>query len=395
MIGKTISHYKIESKLGSGGMGEVYLATDTELDRPVALKFLADSLIRDTDARSRFLVEARSASKINHPNVVSVYAMEGVQGSHFISMEYVRGKTLQSVIAGGPIDIPVACDLIKQIAAGVAAAHELNIVHRDVKPSNVIITESGIAKIMDFGLAQIPGTSLITTPGAVMGTVAYMAPEQIQGLEVDARADVFSLGVVFYELLTGQRPFNGDHGAALMYSVVYDEPPPVRELRPEVGNGIQALVTKALSKSAELRYADAREFVHALKSAGAPVAASEPREPHVDIEPPSVRSLAVLYLRNLGNAEDEYLSYGVTEDLIVDLARVGTLRVAPMRSVLQFKDSTTQLGEVARQLNARLILDGSIHRSDRLIRISAQLVDVDQNRTLWATGHRHHSRFEH
>jgi serine/threonine protein kinase len=255
MIGQTVSHYKILEKLGGGGMGVVYRAEDTKLKRTVALKFLPPDLTRDEEAKRRFIHEAQAASALDHNNICNIHEIgETDDGQMFIAMACYEGETLKSRIAKGPLRIEEATDISVQIAQGLAEAHQHGIVHRDVKPANVLITKSGVVKIVDFGLAKLSGASKLTRTGSTLGTVAYMSPEQLQDADVDARADIFSLGVVLYEMLTGKTPFRGDHEAALMYSIINEQPAPLQQHIADVPSELIHIVGRALEKSPADRY---------------------------------------------------------------------------------------------------------------------------------------------
>jgi len=236
VIGKTVSHYKILEKLGEGGMGVIYKAHDTKLDRDVALKFLPQHLTGDPIEKERFYHEARAASALNHPNIMTIYEINEHEGQLFIATELIEGKTLKEVVKSGPLTIKNVLDIAIQIGDGLASAHEKGIVHRDIKSENVMLTSRGQAKIMDFGLAKVKGATKLTKTGSTVGTAAYMSPEQAQGEEVDHRSDIFSFGVVLYELLTGKLPFRGEHHAAIIYSIINDDPQPIARSmnRPEM-----------------------------------------------------------------------------------------------------------------------------------------------------------------
>jgi len=241
MTGQTIAHYKITAKLGEGGMGEVFLATDTRLDRQVALKFLPALLQADPEARERLLREARAASKLNHKNILTIYAVESADGRDFIVMEYVDGRSLKDILDSHeamPIDQVIRTVL--QICDGLSAAHEQGIVHRDIKPANILLTSKGQAKITDFGLATWRGAIQLTKEGTTVGTAGYMSPEQIQGRKVDPRSDLFSLGVMLYEMLAGRRPFAGDHDAAITYSIINDIPEPLARFKSGLHPGLRS-----------------------------------------------------------------------------------------------------------------------------------------------------------
>jgi serine/threonine protein kinase len=266
MIGQTISHYKILEKLGGGGMGVVYKAQDIKLDRHVALKFLPPELTLDPEAKARFIHEAKAASAIDHNNICNVHEIaETDDGQIFIVMAYYEGETLKKRMERGPLKIEEATEFAAQIAQGLSEAHAHGIVHRDVKPANILITKSDVAKVVDFGLAKLSGASKLTKAGSTLGTIAYMAPEQLQGSDVDGRADIFSLGVVLYEMLAGMTPFRGDHEAALMYSIVNDEPTPIQKHRPEISSEFVHILNRALEKDPGDRYQSMAEMVIDLR----------------------------------------------------------------------------------------------------------------------------------
>ncbi|MCK4404856.1 MAG: serine/threonine protein kinase, partial [candidate division Zixibacteria bacterium] len=237
MMGRTISHYKILEKLGEGGMGVVYKAEDTKLDRIVALKFLPKHLLCDQEAKMRFVHEAKAASSLNHPNITTIHEIEEVEDECFICMEYIEGKSLKQLIKEREIegwDMGKIIDVSIQIAGGLSKAHQKSIVHRDIKSDNIMLTNEGLVKIMDFGLAKLKGVTKLTKTGSTLGTLQYMSPEQAQGMEVDQRSDIFSFGVVLYEMITGKLPFMGDHEAAVIYSIVNDTPEPLARYKANV-----------------------------------------------------------------------------------------------------------------------------------------------------------------
>jgi eukaryotic-like serine/threonine-protein kinase len=265
MIGQSISHYKILEKLGEGGMGIVYKAQDTELDRPVALKFLPRSLTSDSAEKERFYHEARAASALNHPNVSTIHEIREFDGQLFLAMELVEGQTLKKLVSTEPLPLKKVLDIAIQVCDGLASAHEKGIVHRDIKSDNIMMTSKGQVKIMDFGLAKVKGATKLTRAGSTIGTAAYMSPEQAQGLEVDHRSDIFSLGVVLYELLTTKLPFRGEHQAALMYSLINEEPQPVARFNEKASPEIERVVGKALAKNPEERYQHVDEMLADLR----------------------------------------------------------------------------------------------------------------------------------
>jgi serine/threonine protein kinase/tetratricopeptide (TPR) repeat protein len=265
MIGKTISHYKILEKLGEGGMGVVYKAQDTKLDRIVALKFLPKHLLCDEDSKTRFAHEAKAASALNHTNITIIHEIDEVEGECFICMEYVEGKSVKELIKEKTLSIQKMLDISIQMAEGLNAAHKKGIVHRDIKSDNIMLTGEGLVKIMDFGLAKLKGATRLTTTGATLGTLQYMSPEQAQGMEVEQRSDIFSFGVVMYEMVTGQLPFRGEHEAAVIYSIVNETPEPLARYKANVPEELQRIVDKALKKDSNVRYQSAAEIIADLR----------------------------------------------------------------------------------------------------------------------------------
>ena len=266
MIGQTISHYKITAKLGEGGMGVVYKAEDTQLERPVALKFLAAHLLQDEEANKRFHREAKAAASVHHPNVCPVYEIGEEAGQTFLAMAFIEGDSLDKRIEQGPLKIPEALDIAQQIAKGLEAAHEKHVVHRDIKPGNVMADEKGHVTVMDFGLALLTEGSKLTKVDTTLGTVAYMSPEQAQGMEVDHRTDVWALGCVLYEMVRGERPFQGVYDQALLYEIVHEEPEPLTSVRTGVPVELELLVNKCLAKGADNRYQTAADLIVDLRT---------------------------------------------------------------------------------------------------------------------------------
>jgi non-specific serine/threonine protein kinase len=376
MIGTTISHYKILEKLGGGGMGVVYRAHDLKLDRLVALKFLPPELTLDPEAKERFVHEAKAVSSLQHHNICTIHDIdETADGQMFIVMDLYEGETLKSRIAKGQLQIEEATDIAIQIAQGLSEAHAHGIVHRDVKPANILITKSGVVKILDFGLAKLSGQSRVTKTGSTVGTAAYMSPEQAQALDVDHRTDIWSLGVVLFEMLTGKLPFRGEHEAALMYSIVHEEPQPCSTFRPEVPLGVATIVDKALQKDRTQRYQSTKEMMTDLKSALAPT---------IELVKPE-KSIVVLPFDDLSPGRDqEYFSDGLTEEIISDLCTVRSLRVISRSSAMTLKGTKKTIPEIARQLNVQYVLEGSVRKAANDLRITAQLIDATNDTHLWA-----------
>ena len=266
MVGQTISHYRITEKLGEGGMGVVYKAEDTKLERTVALKFLAAHLLNDEEAKARFLREAKAAAGLHHPNICPVHEIDEVEGKTFLSMAFIKGDSLEARIEQGPLPLEDVLEIGRQIAEGLEAAHEEGVVHRDIKPANVMVDAKGRATIMDFGLAHLTEASRLTRANQTMGTVAYMSPEQAQGMEVDNRSDIWALGVVLYEMIRGRRPFQGEYDQALLYEIVHEEPAPLTGLRTGVPVELEFVVGKCLAKNRDDRPATANEVARELRT---------------------------------------------------------------------------------------------------------------------------------
>jgi len=268
MVGKTISHYKVLEKLGEGGMGVVYKARDTKLDRTVALKFLPLHLTGADEDKQRFIREAKAAAALNHSNICTIYSVEEHGGQQFISMEYVDGMTLREKCGTtGPVAVPSkeAIGYAIQIAEALSEAHEKGIIHRDIKPGNIMVDSKNRIKVMDFGLAKLKDVSPLTKAGTTVGTLAYMSPEQIQGQDVDHRSDIFSFGVVLYEMLAGQTPFRGDHEAAMMYSIVHEEPQPISSSVPEISSQLENFIERTLEKDPSDRYQSMQDLLSDLR----------------------------------------------------------------------------------------------------------------------------------
>ncbi len=386
MIGKTISHYQILEKLGEGGMGVVYKAQDTKLDRIVALKFLPKHLLRDEEAKTRFVHEAKAASALDHQNIATIYEIDEAQGECFISMACIEGKSLKELIKDKEIegwDIGKIIDVGIQMGEGLSKAHQKGIVHRDIKSDNVMLTNEGLVKIMDFGLAKLKGVPKVTKTGTTVGTVAYMSPEQAQGKDVDHRSDIFSFGVVLYEMMTGQLPFKGDYEQAVIYAILNETPEPVRSLRTEVPTELELIVNKALAKSQDSRYHNAGDILIDLRKLKKELElmASEEHPSATKAQP----SIAVLPFTNLSaDKEQEYFCDGMAEEIINALTHVEGLRVVARTSAFAFKDEKQDVRQIGKKLNVETLLEGSVRKAGNRLRISAQLINVADGYHLWS-----------
>jgi len=274
--GSTVAgRYQLIEELGRGGMGVVYKAEDTKLKRTVALKFLPPELTHIPDVKDRFMREAQAAAALDHPNICTVYEFDEAEAKTFISMAYVEGQSLRKKIESGPLELDEALRIATQVAEGLQMAHKKGVVHRDIKSGNIMVTDTGLAKVMDFGLARMTEQTMLTQEGTAMGTVAYMSPEQAQGKEVDHRTDIWSFGVVLYEMLTGELPFKGEHEHAVVYSIRKDKPWPITEVNAEIPPSIEQVVDKALEKDVDKRYQQAEELLDDLKSISAGIVPEE------------------------------------------------------------------------------------------------------------------------
>jgi serine/threonine protein kinase len=421
MIDKKILHYKIIEKLGEGGMGVVYLAEDTKLKRQVAIKFLPRHIASNTDERKRFEIEAQAAAALNHSNITQIYAIEETDDDVFIAMEFVKGQELREEVGSKKLEVRNVIEIAVQIVEGLQAAHEKGIVHRDIKSSNIMITEKGKVKIMDFGLAKVGSGIQLTKEQSTLGTAPYMSPEQIRGEEVDQRSDIWSFGVVLHEMLTRKQPFKGDYEQAVIYAILNDQPEPISDLRSGVPLDLERIVNKILAKDPNERFQSTDDLLVDLKSVQKEIEtdptktiSSTQRIPISKLQKsnrfiyagisivvllfltwyfliPSIevkttqKSIAVLPFKNLSeDKENEFFSDGVTEDIITQLSKIADLKVISRTSIMRFKNSSKSMKEIGRELDVSTILEGSVRRADNQVRIVAQLIDAENDKNLWA-----------
>lgn len=410
--GAMLAHYRVLDLVGAGGMGEVYRALDTRLQRTVALKVLIGDASRGKERARRLVAEARAASALNHPNIAIVYEMGEADGSQYIAMEFVDGETLAHRLRRGAMPGDEIRRIGRQIAEALGEAHARGVVHRDIKPGNIILTPRGAAKVLDFGVAKIFSgdtnlTAAGTLPGMVVGTLRYISPEQLRGEPVDGRADLYSLGAVLYEMATGRPPFESESPTGVMTKILHDPPVPPSQLRKSVPPEIEHVILRCLEKDRDLRYRTASDVIAALEGQDIP-----PARPRLSrriwltgalvvalfaavaawlslvrpwMSAGEIRSLAVLPLQNLtGSSAEQYLPDGITESLITDLASLRPLRVISRTSVMRYKNSNRPLKDVARELNVDGLVQGSVARSGNRIRVSVQLVKASNETQLWA-----------
>ena len=438
MIGQTISHYRIIEKLGEGGMGVVYKAHDNKLDRTVALKFLPPHITATDEDKQRFIREAKAAAALNHPHICTIYSVEEHDDQQFISMEYVDGLTLREKMRSSPLtkgglqgglSLNDAINLSVQISEALAEAHDKGIIHRDIKPDNMMVDSRNRIKVMDFGLAKFKGAANITVAGGTVGTIGYMSPEQIQSENIDQRSDIFSFGVVLYELLTGRLPFAGEHQAALVYSIVNQEPDPIPNYVPDAPTDLILLVSRLLEKDPAKRYQTMIEVLAQIRVVKSKIADRLSSHSHLtprtddtagsvfqrlrkngkfiipsiiilfifvfylfkaergeegSIVTRELISIAVLPLENFSpDPENEYFTDGITEDIIIQLSKISDLRVMSRSSMMRYKGSNLSLREIGDELGVTTILEGSVRRVGNRVRINSQLIDIRTNESLW------------
>jgi serine/threonine-protein kinase len=376
--GSRVGPYNIVRCLGRGGMGEVYLAHDPRLDRNVALKLLVVQDTPEEEARRRFERETRAIARLDHPNIVAVHETGEHEGRPYLAMQYVDGPTLAGFVRGRRLTVATVLDLGVQICAGLGAAHEQGIVHRDIKPSNVLVDSRHRARLADFGLARVAGSPRLTRSGSVLGTIGYVSPEVVLGGEPDARSDIFSLGVVLYELVAGRLPFRDDSEAAYLHAVVHDPPEPLDRHRGDCPADLDAILQRALAKDRAARYATAADLGADLKGLLLSGAAAAPRTRQLP-------SIAVLPLSDLSPGRDqEYLCDGIAAELMSVLTRIEGLRVIARTSAFAFKGAVADAREIGRRLGVGYILEGSVRTAGERVRIDVQLIQARDGACLWS-----------
>ena len=416
MINRTISHYKILEKLGEGGMGVVYKAEDTKLKRTVALKFLPPDLTRDAEAKKRFIQEAQAAAALEHNNICNIYEInETKEGRTFIVMACYEGEILKDKIKRGPLKLEETVDIALQIAQGLEKAHKKGIVHRDIKPANIFITEDGVAKILDFGLAKLAGPTQLTKTGTTLGTVSYMSPEQAKGEKVDHRTDIWSLGVVLYEMLTGQLPFKGDYEQALIYSILNENPLSIKKLSPGLSEEVENILFKLLEKKQEDRHQHCKEIITDLQTIirkPQPIVTKTKQNkekflkrnrkvllfglPLLAIllllicyififnQNHQLDSIAILPFQNSSQDPNmEFLSKEIPANIINSLSRLTDLRVVPRTTVFRYADSESDLVTIGQDLGVTSVLTGQLNVMGENLIIRAELVNIRNNSQIW------------
>jgi len=400
--GSTLAgRYKIIEELGRGGMGVVYQAEDTKLKRTVALKFLPPELTHISELKERFMREAQAAAALDHSNICTVYEFDETEETTFISMAYIEGQSLRKKIDSGPLELDESLKIAMQVAEGLQEAHNKGVMHRDIKSANIMVTEAGQAKIMDFGLARVSGTTLLTKEGSTMGTIAYMSPEQARGQEVDFRTDIWSLGVVLYEMFGGQLPFKGEHDQSVVYAILNEKPQPITDLRSEIPMSIGQVVSKALEKNPDERYQHIEELLDDLKSISAGIV---PEEIKVRLRKAKLvrRKKAILFAGSAGfvilmivlglslftGPAEAIDSIAVLpfENLTGDVEQEisGLKRVISRTSVMKYKETDMTMSEIARELNVDAVVEGSVQQVGDSVRIRVQLIDaLPEEQNLW------------
>ncbi len=402
LAGRTLAHYRISTAIGAGGMGEVYRATDTKLARDIALKVLPPAMAHDPDRLARFQREARAVAALNHPNVVTVYSVEECDNVHFITMELIEGQPLDRLISANGLPSDRIIEIAGAIAEALSAAHEKGIVHRDLKPANVMVTNEGRVKVLDFGLAKDVGgetangatmaSAGYTHAGMVMGTPAYMSPEQVSGRPLDHRSDIFSFGVMLHEMATGRRPFEGNSSAELISSILRDSPPSVTELRPELPSDIARVIRRCLEKEPRHRLQTARDVGNEFRdlSRVTALASTSTARATVAADSGAARAdegfwVAVLPFKYIGSNQDlKALAEGLSEEVITGLSRFSYLRVIARGSTAKYSSESGDVRTIGRELGARYVMEASLRHAGSKLRVAVQLADAITGSHVWA-----------
>jgi len=421
--GTEIAQYRVIEKIGAGGMGEVYLAEDTKLQRQVALKFLPSHLTQVEEIKQRFRREAQSVAKLNHPNIVTIHDVSEYNGRPYFVMEHVEGQSLHHFAHDEPLPIDSVIDYAIQICQGIGEAHRAGIVHRDIKAANIVVDSSGRARLLDFGLAAVAGDDKLTRTGSTLGTVSYMSPEQVSGREIDRRSDLFSLGIVLYELIAGRTPFRRDNEGATLRAIMQDTPEPLTRYKADVPDRLQHIVEKLLEKDRELRYQTAEDVIADLKRlmydsqqsvmhrpqpkqssrAGLKIGAAaaivvvlaaaaawfflgRSTAPSAETDP-RTSMIAVLPFENLGNPDDEYFADGMTEEITSRLSGIDGLGVISRTSSMQYKRTEKTIAQIGKELGVTYVLEGTVRWAKEgghaRVRITPRLIRVTDNRQVW------------
>ena len=404
-----VGHYRIVSKIGVGGMGEIYLAEDTKLDRKVALKILPREFAEDAERMSRFVREAKSASALNHPNIITIHEINEYENTHFIATEFIDGEMLRDRLKNNELTIEEALDIAAQTVSALSVAHEAGITHRDIKPENIMIRRDGVVKVLDFGIAKPckkdnsevdpEGETKVlfnTAAGLILGTAAYMSPEQARGKETDRRTDIWSFGCVLYEMVTRQQPFQGETLTDVLANIIYQEPISILKHRQDAPAELERIITKTLSKNKNERYQSAKELFDDVKQLqtrlliNAELIRTQEGQVITQIQPiPVLNSIAVLPFYNISSEKDnEYFSEGLTEEIIMNLSKLQMLRVVPRGSTMRFVNEGKTHKQAAEELGVQYLLEGSVRSHGNNLRITAQLVDTVNDAYLWSESYR-------
>jgi serine/threonine protein kinase/Flp pilus assembly protein TadD len=381
MIGKNISHYKILKKLDKSGMGMVYKAEDSRLNRLVALKIFPNFSLSKSEEKETLLNEARAASSLNHPNIVTIYDIGENNGFSFIAMEYIKGKSLRKLLDSGPLSINEALKISTEICKSISAAHNKNVSHLDIKPENIMQTKNGEIKILDFGLARFKKINMDTKKNSISGTIEYMSPERFQGENGDKQSDIFAIGIIMYEMVTGIHPFHDKHHAAIIYNILNAKPIPSYTINPQIPNKLNSIIEKALQKDTNVRYKVLDDLVYDLSEVKEALNGKQEKDDNVN----KITSIAVLPFSDINSEHKyEYIGEGLAEDLIIELSKIEKLSVSTRISSFKFKNEHDDIIKIGRKLKVDSILKGTIQKSGSELRVVVQLVSIKDGYVLWS-----------